>query len=111
VNIMRPGPLGNHYVIGKDGSRDQVLHAYLRNVIWLVDKDIEFRLRVWSLWRRDLFCCCAPQRCHGHVLRWVCEAMNMGTWNVTVRRLPEEARRRKDVPLLRVVEELGLRWR
>lgn len=57
VYIGRGSPWGNPYVIGKDGTRDEVCDLYEKNVLPSLD--------VESLRGRDLICFCHPQRCHG----------------------------------------------
>jgi hypothetical protein len=64
VYIGRPSIWGNPFVIGKDGTRDQVVakfEAYVRN-----KPDLLAQLP--KLAGRDVVCWCAPARCHGDVL-------------------------------------------
>lgn len=64
VYIGRPGPWGNPYVIGRDGTREEVItqyEAYLRGNQGL-------RARLPELRGKVLGCWCAPQPCHGDVL-------------------------------------------
>ncbi|ETX13546.1 hypothetical protein OCH239_09715 [Roseivivax halodurans JCM 10272] len=66
VYIGRPGPWGNPFSIGKHGSRDEVIAAYIG---WLHDNpDVVARARR-DLRGLDLICWCAPASCHGHILR------------------------------------------
>jgi hypothetical protein len=63
VYVGRPTKWGNPYVIGKDGTRDEVIAKYAQ---WL-----EFSGRVLDLPElrgKDLVCWCAPLACHGDVL-------------------------------------------
>lgn len=72
VNIMRPNLLGNPFVVGRDGTRDQVCQKYRQ---WIRDKirnDAVIKNIVWQLAAADeygvdvdLVCCCLPKRCHG----------------------------------------------
>jgi hypothetical protein len=68
VYIGRPSIWGNPYVVGKHGSRDQVVEMYS---IWL-SKQLqapEFLAEFESLASSPgLVCFCAPKRCHGHAL-------------------------------------------
>lgn len=57
VWIDRGTPYGNPFVIGKDGSRDDVCDRYEREVLPHLD--------VEPLRGKDLLCHCAPKRCHG----------------------------------------------
>jgi hypothetical protein len=66
VYIGRPGPYGNPLTIGKDGTREEVLCAYID---WLHDNpDFVEKVRK-ELAGKDLVCWCAPHECHGHILR------------------------------------------
>ena len=70
VNIMRPGVYGNPFVIGRDGTRDEVVRLY-RVYLWSRPKtDPEFKEKVESLRTSAdaLLCCCDPMPCHGHVM-------------------------------------------
>ena len=79
VYIGRPSLLGNPYVIGKDGTRDQVIGLY-RSWLW---RQIELRSEVYQELRRlaekaneedmVLICWCKhpkfPTGCHGDVVK------------------------------------------
>lgn len=70
VNIMRPGPYGNPFVIGRDGTRDEVCDKFEK---WAL-KQLGFVLKVREeLKGKDLVCCCEPLRCHG---RWLLKIAN-----------------------------------
>ena len=59
--------LGNPFIVGKDGSRDDVLkkyESYIDNKL----KDPAFRQRfIETLSGKDQICHCAPEGCHGHI--------------------------------------------
>lgn len=55
--IGRGSPEGNPYVIGKDGTRDEVCDKFRDNILPTLD--------VSRLVGRDLVCFCKPKRCHG----------------------------------------------
>ena len=64
VYIGRPSKWGNPFVIGKDGTRTQVIakyEAWLRRQPALMAALPELRGKVLGCW-------CAPQPCHGDVL-------------------------------------------
>lgn len=63
VYIGRPSKWGNPFVIGKDGTREEVILKYENFVCqsMLVSQLDELR-------GKDLVCWCAPQACHGDVL-------------------------------------------
>lgn len=64
VYIGRPSKWGNPFVIGKDGTRDEVIAKFeqylLNNTVLLAQID--------ELRGKDLICFCAPQACHGDIL-------------------------------------------
>lgn len=72
VPISRPTALGNPYVIGRDGTREEVLakyEAYLR-------RRPDLMARVRELRGKDLLCWCAPKACHGDIIiRLSCEGV------------------------------------
>jgi len=68
VSIMRGTPWGNPFVLGRDGSRAEVVQQY-RVLLWAKIQHIPgYADRVRALHGRDLCCCCDPLACHGHVL-------------------------------------------
>lgn len=65
VYIGRPSLFGNPYVIGKDGTRDEVIdkyEKYIMNCPKLLSRLNEIPED------SDIVCHCAPLRCHGDVL-------------------------------------------
>lgn len=64
VYIGRPSIWGNPFVIGKDGSRDDVIAKYHA---WLMSQP-GLRSNLPQLRGKDVVCWCAPCRCHGDVL-------------------------------------------
>ena len=68
VYIGRPGPWGNPFVIGEDGSRDEVIAKYRSHLWERVKASPEFVSKLASLHGKVLGCYCAPQPCHGDVL-------------------------------------------
>lgn len=65
VYIGRPSKWGNPFVIGKHGTREEVIAKYrdylMSNSTLLASAKRELR-------GRDLVCFCAPLPCHGDVL-------------------------------------------
>jgi hypothetical protein len=61
----RPGPLGNPFVIGRDGTRDQVVDKF---EAW-VPTQPKLMAIIATLEGRDLICWCAPLRCHCEPIR------------------------------------------
>jgi hypothetical protein len=64
VYIGRPSKWGNPFVIGKDGSREEVIEKYRK---WLLSNP-ELLEKVKELKGKILGCWCSPKRCHGDVL-------------------------------------------
>lgn len=83
--IGRPSPLGNPFVIGRDGDRAQVVLKYEE---WLHEQMDQGNQRVWNAlaWIKDaleageninLVCWCAPEACHGDVIKRLVEALSI----------------------------------
>ena len=64
VYIGRPGIWGNPFVIGKDGTRSEVIAKY---AAWVVQRP-NLMTRLGELRGKHLVCWCAPESCHGDVL-------------------------------------------
>lgn len=60
VYIGRGSPWGNPFVIGQDGTREEVIELYRRKVLPTLD--------VTSLRGKHLVCFCKPAACHGDLL-------------------------------------------
>lgn len=64
IYIGRPSKWGNPYVIGRDGTREQVVAKY---EAWLMGRP-ELMAALPELRGMRLGCYCAPHACHGDVL-------------------------------------------
>ena len=64
VYIGRPTKWGNPFVIGRNGTREDVISKYED---WVVTQP-ELMQALHELRGKDLVCFCAPQACHGDVL-------------------------------------------
>lgn len=64
VYIGRPGPWGNPFEIGRDGTRAEVIAKYRAHVL----ATPELFWRIPELVGKRLGCWCAPNDCHGDVL-------------------------------------------
>lgn len=64
VYIGRPSKWGNPFVIGRNGTRAQVIAAY---AAWLCEQP-ELMAALGELRGKVLGCWCSPQNCHGEVL-------------------------------------------
>ena len=60
----RPSPWGNPFMIGRDGTREQVIAKY---EAWLTSQP-DLMARLPQLKGFDLVCWCAPLPCHCNVL-------------------------------------------
>lgn len=64
VYIGRPSKWGNPFVIGKDGTREQVIDKYEKYILMhddLFNSLCELKGKVLGCW-------CKPEACHGDVL-------------------------------------------
>ena len=64
VYIGRPSKWGNPFVIGKDGSRGEVITKYRAHLL----RNTQLMAALPELRGKDLVCWCAPCACHGDVL-------------------------------------------
>ncbi len=65
VYIGRPGPFGNPFHIGEDGTREEVVEKYAE---WVLTQDELLAKIKDELKDKVLGCWCAPQLCHGDIL-------------------------------------------
>lgn len=69
VFIGRPGPFGNPFIIGRHGTRAEVIKLYRQMITRYTDTATSLREKVRrELAGKDLACFCAPLPCHGDVL-------------------------------------------
>ena len=61
---VAPSKWGNRFVIGRDGSRDEVIAKYRA---WIV-RQPALMAALHELRGKDLVCWCAPERCHADLL-------------------------------------------
>jgi len=64
VYVGRPSLFGNPFVIGKDGTREEVIAKYRD---WLLAQP-ELIAQLGELRGKTLACWCAPKPCHADVL-------------------------------------------
>ena len=64
VYVGRPSKWGNPFVIGKHGTRDQVVAKYRAYLLG----NAQLIAALPELAGKDLVCWCAPCACHGDVL-------------------------------------------
>jgi len=66
----RPSKWGNPFVVGKDGTRDEVIDRYEE---W-INREPELLAALPELVGQRLGCFCSPKRCHCEVLvKLVCQ--------------------------------------
>ncbi len=65
VYIGRPGPWGNPFEIGEDGTREEVVEKY---ALWLIEQPELVEQAKAELKGKVLGCWCAPKLCHGNIL-------------------------------------------
>lgn len=63
--VDRKTKWGNPFVIGRDGTREDVVRKYRKAILVKPDYISEVRR---TLKGKDLVCWCAPLACHGDVL-------------------------------------------
>lgn len=70
VRIARRTDLGNEFVLGRDGSRAEVIAKFeaAERARLAGPEGAARRARIARLHGRRLFCWCAPLPCHGDVL-------------------------------------------
>lgn len=62
------GAFGNPFIVGKDGSRVEVVQKFRDYFLDRIVKNKAFRDQVLSLKDRTLACFCVPLECHGNVI-------------------------------------------
>jgi len=69
IYIGRPSKWGNPFIIGKDGTREEVIEKYLE---YILGND-KLMAALPELKGKRLGCWCKPLACHGDVLAELCE--------------------------------------
>ena len=64
IYIGRPSKWGNPFVVGKDGTREEVIEKYIN---WLESRP-ELLNSIYELKGKTLGCWCHPKACHGDIL-------------------------------------------
>ena len=80
IYIGRGSKWGNPFVIGKDGTREEVIQQY-RSLLWAgIENGSVTLTELMALHNKDLVCFCAPKACHGDVLvkasNWAFDIVN-----------------------------------
>ena len=66
--IGRPSILGNPFIIGKDGTRKEVIDKFRIYFAKRIENDPAFKKYVNSLKGKVLGCWCRPYTCHGDIV-------------------------------------------
>jgi uncharacterized protein DUF4326 len=69
VYVGRPSKFGNPFVVGRDGTRAQVIEKYRQ---WIYSQR-DLLKELPSLTGKTLGCWCKPKACHGDVLVELCD--------------------------------------
>lgn len=69
VYIGRPSLFGNPFTIGPHGTRQEVIEKYRKWVNSQDEQAVRIRKRLHNLIGKRLACYCAPNPCHGDVLK------------------------------------------
>lgn len=88
-------PIGNPYLIGRDGSREMVVAKYARDLDAQLDKSGTREWMVDIMAGKKLACFCKPEMCHGDPMAAATNALVLG-------KDPHEAIRPFMAPLLEV---------
>ena len=68
VYIGRPSKWGNPFIVGRHGTREEVIDKYRK---WIETTNLPFQ--VGELQDKTLVCWCKPHACHGDVLKQLVE--------------------------------------
>ena len=79
IYIGRPSVLGNPFIIGRDGDREEVIRKYREYLERAIESD--YRVKAAFEMIRELnkkgavvlICWCAPEKCHGDVIKEMIE--------------------------------------
>lgn len=65
VYVGRPSEYGNPFIIGKDGTREEIIEKFRR---WVNQRPYLLAKIKMDLKNKDLICYCSPELCHGDIL-------------------------------------------
>ena len=68
IPIDRRSLFGNRFIIGKDGTREEVIEKYKRDFYNRLENEWGFKEWVLTLKGGTLGCWCTPLPCHGDVI-------------------------------------------
>lgn len=73
VLVDRSTDYGNPFIIGSDGSREEVIDKYERWIFQIRQSHLRVRMQK-ELRGKDLLCWCAPQECHADIILKIANA-------------------------------------
>lgn len=65
IYVGRPTVWGNPFIIGRDGTRDEVIEKFRK---YAIKKNKEDPNWIKPLINKNLVCWCAPRKCHAEIL-------------------------------------------
>ena len=68
VYVGRPTKWGNPYIVGPDGTRDEVIQKFRLHVLHYMNLGVGPLSDLSELRGKDLVCWCSPLPCHADVL-------------------------------------------
>ena len=71
VYVGRPSKWGNPFILGRDGTRVQVIERFEK---WFLSQPELIEEAKKELRGKDLLCWCAPERCHADIILRVVNA-------------------------------------
>ena len=75
---MRLSIFGNPFIIGRDGTREEVVKKHMEYARELIKTEPLFAELIRDyLYGHDLICCCSPLCCHGDNLIILSKELNM----------------------------------
>lgn len=74
VRIDRGSKWGNPFIVGIDGTREEVIALYRDKILHGAGVWESMRQSVHELRGKELACWCAPLACHGDVLKEMADA-------------------------------------
>ena len=80
IYIGRPSPLGNPFIIGRDGDREEVIRKYRDFLNTAIHDDERIKAELEKLEELNkkgdviLICWCAPSKCHGDIIKEILES-------------------------------------
>lgn len=86
IYIGRPSEWGNPFVIGKDGTRMEVIDKYEKRLRNLLRSDPKLRKRFKLLRGKTLGCWCRPYKCHGDSIVKILDEMFADKVKVRIKR-------------------------